>query len=118
MAGIGRHHIESYKLALAKRPGKDPGKPASVATIRHKLGMLRTFFERIIEWDYPDAPRKVPIFAGDIPKADEPLPRFLDDPDFREVHGDARQGHEPPPPTHRRAPRPHRDARRRDRRPW
>ncbi len=82
VAGIGRHHIESYKLALAKRPGKDPGKPASVATIRHKLGMLRTFFERIIEWDYPDAPRKVPIFAGDIPKADEPLPRFLDDPTY------------------------------------
>jgi len=82
VAGIGRHHIESYKLALAKRPGKGPGKPASVATIRHKLGMLRTFFERIIEWDYEDAPRKVPNFSGDIPKADEPLPRFLDDPTY------------------------------------
>src|SRR5579863_8760177 len=82
VAGIGRHHIESYKLALAKRPGKGPGKPASVATIRHKLGMLRTFFGRIIELDYEDAPRKVPNFSGDIPKADEPLPRFLDDPTY------------------------------------
>jgi site-specific recombinase XerD len=42
--------------------------------------MVRTFFERIIEWDYDDAPRRVPIFAGDFPKRDEPLPRFLDDP--------------------------------------
>ena len=43
-------------------------------------GCLRTFFERIIDWDDPDAPRRVPVFAGDIPKADEPLPKFLDDP--------------------------------------
>ena len=42
--------------------------------------MLRSFFERIIDWDDPDAPRRVPVLAGDIPKADEPLPKFLDDP--------------------------------------
>jgi site-specific recombinase XerD len=41
---------------------------------------LRTFFERLIDWDWPDAPRRVPIFAGDLPKADDPLPKFLDDP--------------------------------------
>ena len=79
---IARHHIESYKLALASRPGKLPDRPVAVATIRNKLGMLRTFYERLIEWDAPDAPKKVPIFTGDIPKADEPLPRFLDDPTY------------------------------------
>jgi site-specific recombinase XerD len=42
--------------------------------------MIRTFFERIIDWDWEDAPRRVPLFAGDIPKADEPTPKFLDDP--------------------------------------
>ena len=80
VADVSRHHIESFKLALSARPGKSPGQPASVATICHKLGMVRTFFERIIEWDYDDAPRRVPIYAGDFPKRDEPLPRFLDDP--------------------------------------
>jgi len=80
VADVSRHHIESFKLALAARPGKSPGQRASVATICHKLGMVRTFFERIIEWEYDDAPRRVPIFAGDFPKRDEPLPRFLDDP--------------------------------------
>ena len=80
VADVERRHVESYKLALAQRPGKDPTRPIAVATVRHKLGMLRTFFERVIDWGYEDAPRRVPVLAGDLPKADEPLPRFLDDP--------------------------------------
>ncbi|HEX6393436.1 MAG TPA: tyrosine-type recombinase/integrase [Acidimicrobiales bacterium] len=78
VADISRTHIEDYKLALAARPGRKG--TLSKTTIRHNLGMVRTFFERIIDWDWDDAPRRVPIFAGDIPKADEPLPKFLDDP--------------------------------------
>jgi integrase len=80
VAAIERRHIESFKLALAARPGKRGNKTVSAQTIRHNLGMLRTFFERVIDWDYPDAPRRVPIFTGDLPKADEPTPKFLDDP--------------------------------------
>jgi integrase len=80
VAVIERRHIDSYKLALAARPGKRGNKTVSAQTIRYNLGMLRTFFERIIDWDYPDAPRRVPIFTGDLPKADEPTPKFLDDP--------------------------------------
>ena len=49
-------------------------------TISHRLCLLRTFFERIIDWDYDDAPRRSPIYAGDFPERDEPLPKFLDDP--------------------------------------
>ena len=79
VAAIERRHIESFKLALAARPGRRGG-ALSTQTIRHRLGMLRSFFERIIDWDDPDAPRRVPVLAGDIPKADEPLPKFLDDP--------------------------------------
>jgi hypothetical protein len=40
----------------------------------------RTPYERIIEWGYDDAPPRNPIFHGDMPNVDEPLPRFLDDP--------------------------------------
>jgi integrase len=80
VAAIERRHVESYKLALAARPGKRGNKTVSAQTIRHNLGMLRTFFERIIDWDWSDAPRRVPIFTGDLPKADEPTPKFLDDP--------------------------------------
>jgi integrase len=80
VAAIERHHVEAYKVALAARPGKGRNKTVSSTTIRHNLGMARTFFERIIDWDYGDAPRRVPIFTGDLPKADEPTPKFLDDP--------------------------------------
>ena len=80
VAAIERRHIESYKLALAARTGASGDKPIATQTIRHNLGMVRTFFERVIDWGYDDAPRRVPVFTGDIPKADEPLPRFLDDP--------------------------------------
>jgi site-specific recombinase XerD len=45
-----------------------------------RMGHLRIFFERIIEWDYDDAPRRNPVFAGDRPIKDRPLPKFLDDP--------------------------------------
>jgi site-specific recombinase XerD len=79
VAAIERRHIESYKLALVARPGKRANK-LSPQTVRHNLGMARTFFERIIDWDCPHAPRRVPILAGDLPKADEPTPKFLDDP--------------------------------------
>ncbi len=79
VADVGRRHVEDFKTWLAARPGKR-GKPLSTTTIRHRLGLLRTFFERIIEWGYDDAPARVPIFPGDFPKPDEPLPKFLDDP--------------------------------------
>jgi integrase len=80
VAAIERRHIEGYKLWLAARPGAKPGKKLSPVTIRHCLGTLRTFFERVIEWGYSDAPPRVPVYAGDLPRPDEPLPRFLDDP--------------------------------------
>ena len=79
VAGIERRHVEEYKVWLAARPGKRTP-TLSATTIRNSLGLLRTFFERIIDWDYPDAPGRVPIFAGDFPQPDEPLPKFLDDP--------------------------------------
>jgi site-specific recombinase XerD len=49
-------------------------------TIRHRLSNVRTFFERIMEWDYDDAPARLFIYMSDFPALDEPLPRFLDDP--------------------------------------
>ena len=79
-AEVGRAEIEGYKRALAERPGAK-GKPLSVNFRRTRLGMVRTFFDRIIEWDWPDAPARIPIFVTDLPKADEPLPKFLDDGD-------------------------------------
>jgi site-specific recombinase XerD len=92
VAAIGRRQVESYKVWLRAQQGRSG--PLAVATVRAALSTVRMFFERIIEWGWEDAPPRVPIFAGDIPKADEPLPKFLDDPTFalfmRAVRADPR----------------------------
>jgi integrase len=80
VAAIERRHIETFKKAMARRPGRKPGTRLSPSTVRHRLGLLRTFFERVIAFDYDDAPARVPIFNDDLPILDEPLPKFLDDP--------------------------------------
>ena len=79
MARIGRSHIEDFKSWLIKRRGRT-GKPLATMTIRHRLSTVRTFFERIMEWDYEDAPARLFIYMSDFPALDEPLPKFLDDP--------------------------------------
>lgn len=77
-AAVTRAHVEAYKAWLADRPAARGG-TLHRHTIADRLGRLRNFFERIIEWGYEDAPARVPLFAGDFPIPDEPLPRFLDD---------------------------------------
>ena len=77
MALVKRAHFEHYKRWLARRSGRTGTLTAT--TISGRIGLLRTFFERIIEWDYDDAPARIPIFAGDFPNRNEPLPKFLDD---------------------------------------
>ena len=79
VARIGRAHIEDFKSWLLKRRGRT-GKPLATMTIRHRLSTVRTFFERIMEWDYDDAPARLFIYMSDFPALDEPLPKFLDDP--------------------------------------
>jgi integrase len=74
---VGRPEIEGF--LGSRRTAK--GTPHSPNYRRQRLGMLRTFFDRIIEWDWDDAPARSPLFASDLPRPDEPLPRFLDDAD-------------------------------------
>jgi integrase/recombinase XerD len=81
LVDVERRHIEAFKRYLPTRPGKNGRPPLSEMTIRMALGTLRTCFERISEWDYPDAPKRVLIFNGDLPTPDDPLPKFLSDVD-------------------------------------
>ena len=80
LADVERRHIEAYKTYLPTRRGKHGG-PLSAQSIRIRLGTLRTFFERVSEWDYDDAPTRVLVFNGDLPTPDDPLPKFLSDVD-------------------------------------
>jgi integrase/recombinase XerD len=81
LVDVQRRHIEAFKRFLATLPGSNGQPPLSDATIRMTLGTLRTFFERVSQWGYPDGPTRVLIFNGDLPTPDAPLPKFLSDPD-------------------------------------
>jgi integrase len=94
VADIKRAHIESFKAYLATRPGKK-APTLTRPTIRGRLGALRVFFDRIIEWGYDDAPARTPIFFGDLPLKDSPLPRFLDDPSAAKLLRAARNDPDP-----------------------
>lgn len=89
VADITRTNIEDYKVWLAAQPGAT-GPTMSKNTQRQRLRMIRIFFERLIEWDWPDAPARNPILHGDIPPRPEPLPKFLDDRDAAKLMAAAR----------------------------
>ena len=75
---VQRRHVEGFKLWLTNQPA-GRSKTMSARTVKHRLGMLRVFFERIIEWGWDDAPKSCPILSIDMPLVDDPLPKFLDD---------------------------------------
>ncbi|HEY3261190.1 MAG TPA: tyrosine-type recombinase/integrase [Pseudonocardiaceae bacterium] len=78
VAGVTRAHIEAFKTHLTDRAAQHSDRLAR-GSVRDALVVLRCVFERLTEWQHPDAPARVPIFGGDIPTKDRPLPRFLDD---------------------------------------
>lgn len=78
IAAVTRDDIEDFTVWLAAQPGNRGG-VASPSTRSQRLHMLRSFFARIIEWDWDDAPRRNPVLKGDIPPRPDALPKFLDD---------------------------------------
>jgi site-specific recombinase XerD len=78
VAAVRRGHIEDYKPWLATRPGQNVPR-LTPNTIAHRLGNLRMFFIRIDEWGWDEAPARIPIIPGDLPRQDHALPKALDD---------------------------------------
>jgi integrase len=78
VADLRREHIERYKRHLAGRPARRGARLSKIG-LAEQLGTLRVCLERLSEWAGEDAPTRVLIFAGDIPRRDEPLTRFIDD---------------------------------------
>jgi site-specific recombinase XerD len=76
---VGRPQIEGFKTWVAERPGQNKAR-VTPATIAHRLGTLRVFFLRIEEWGWDEAPPRVPMFLGDVPRQHHALPKALDDP--------------------------------------
>jgi len=94
IGAVHRDDIEDYKVWLATRP-RAGGATITAETHRQRMRTVRHFFERIIEWDWPDAPARNPVIAGDIPKKPEPLPKFLGDRDAARLMTAARASSDP-----------------------
>lgn len=90
-AEVERRDVEAFKTALAVTP-TIKGTVPSRNTIRLRLGIVRSFFDRIIEWGWADAPTRTPMFAIDVPVADDPLPLSRRRPS-RPAHGRRRRRH-------------------------
>jgi site-specific recombinase XerD len=89
IAAVRRDDIEDYKVWLTIQP-RGGGQVITAETHRQRIRTVRAFFERIIEWDWPDAPPRNPVIAGDIPKKPEPLPKFPGDRDAAKLMAAAR----------------------------
>jgi len=94
VADIRRDDIEDYKVWLAAQP-RAGGRTITKETHRQRMRTVRQFFERIIEWDWPDAPPRNPVIAWDIPKKPEPLPKFPGDRDAARLMAAARASADP-----------------------
>ena len=93
IAKLERVHLEAYKRWLSASVelprstegvlGADntAGRGLSATTRALRLGALRMFFTRAIEWDWDDAPSRPLLFHGDLPMRDTVLPKALDDAD-------------------------------------
>jgi site-specific recombinase XerD len=73
-----RSQIEAFKCWLQETPCAT-GQPYSTSSIRSTLSALRCFLQTIQEWEWPEAPERLLVYANDLPILDQPLPRFLDD---------------------------------------
>jgi site-specific recombinase XerD len=68
IAAVRRDDIEDYKVWLAAQP-RAGGQVITAETHRQRLRTVRAFFERIIEWDWPDAPPATRSSPGTSPKS-------------------------------------------------
>ena len=91
---LRRSHIERYKRHVAQKPNLRGGR-LSKRTIAGELSTLRICLERLAEWDGEDTPMRTLMFPGDVPKLDDPLPRFIDDGAAKKLIGAARATDDP-----------------------
>ena len=81
---IRRYHIEAFKEYIRWVPpqhksNRVPGDILCSSSRYHIIAALNYFFNRIGEWQWPEAPKRVLVFPGDLPTIDKPSPKFLDE---------------------------------------
>jgi integrase len=79
-ADLERRHVEAFMTWTATRPGRgsqDRVRQVGPSTIAHAVITLRTFLDDIAAWGWAASPPRRLVFATDIPRQPELLPRAL-----------------------------------------
>jgi integrase len=80
---LERSHIEGYLTWNRTRPWRGQraaagkGRTISVAVAQSAVLSLRNMLDDIAAWGWADTPSRRLVFAADVPKLDQPLPRAL-----------------------------------------
>jgi len=80
---LRRDHVEGYLTWNRTRPWRGQraaagnGRAISAAVAQSTVLSLRNMLDDISDWGWPDAPPRRLVFAADIPKLGQPLPRAL-----------------------------------------
>jgi integrase len=80
---LERSHIESYLTWNRTRPWRGQraaagnGRAISAAVAQSAVLSLRNMLDDIAAWGWADAPSRRLVFAADVPRLDQPLPRAL-----------------------------------------
>ena len=84
LAQLQRPHLEAFLLHNRTRQwrgrqarGKGSGRTISAAVVHSTVLSVRNLLDDITAWDWTDAPARRLVFAADVPKLDQPLPRAL-----------------------------------------
>lgn len=85
-----RSHIEPWLTALAEAR-HDDGTTMSVGHRRGQILTVRQFLADLAEWNWPQAPTRPLIFSRDVPRAPQPLPRYLTPDADRRLHAALQQ---------------------------
>jgi integrase len=80
---LKREHVEGYLAWHRTRPWRGrraragAGRPVSAAVAQAAVLSLRNMLDDIAAWGWAEAPARRLVFAADVPKLDQPLPRAL-----------------------------------------
>jgi hypothetical protein len=77
---LERHHVEAFLAWTSTREcrrAQDDSRPVGPFVAAHATFTLRNFLEDITAWGWAEAPQRRLVFATDIPRQPEMLPRAL-----------------------------------------
>ncbi|GAF46561.1 hypothetical protein RW1_031_01460 [Rhodococcus wratislaviensis NBRC 100605] len=83
LRGLDRSHIEGFlawnrtRSWRGQRAAAGAGRTISMAVIQSTVLSLRNLLDDLAEWGWEQAPSRRLVFAADVPKLDQPLPRAL-----------------------------------------